>query len=238
MTDAWDILPKKPLNKKAYGHIPHLPNSRMGPGDHSCSEGQARICCEKYRDKKDTIIVQEKLDGSCVSVAKINGVLVPLVRSGYLAISSKYDQHRMFAAWVYERLSWFEFLRDNERICGEWLAQAHGTRYQLRHDPFVAFDVIRNDDRILHEEFCDRVNPEIVKPYLIRKGLPISITDAMSALGEFGRHGSLDRVEGCVWRVEREGKVDFLTKYVRPDKIDGCYLPEVSKKEAIWNWRP
>jgi len=38
-----------------------------------------------------------------------------------------------------------------------------------------------------------------------------------------------------VWRVEREGAVDFLAKYVRPEKADGCYLSEVSGKDTIWN---
>ena len=31
---------------------------------------------------------------------------------------------------------------------------------------------------------------------------------------------------------------DFLGKFVRPDKKDGCYLPEIGGGEAIWNWRP
>jgi hypothetical protein len=45
-------------------------------------------------------------------------------------------------------------------------------------------------------------------------------------------------VEGAVGRVERRGVVDFLVKYVRPDKIDGVYLPEISGKQAVWNWHP
>jgi hypothetical protein len=32
--------------------------------------------------------------------------------------------------------------------------------------------------------------------------------------------------------------VDFLAKWVRPDKVDGMYLPEISGKEPVWNWRP
>ena len=60
----------------------------------------------------------------------------------------------------------------------------------------------------------------------------------MKMLGQFGFHGALEPVEGAVWRVERKGKVDFLGKYVRPDKIDGCYLPEINGGAAVWNWRP
>lgn len=46
---------------KNYGHIAHLPGSRMGPGDHSCELGQARIATLKARDRHDHVIVQEKL---------------------------------------------------------------------------------------------------------------------------------------------------------------------------------
>jgi hypothetical protein len=53
-----------------------------------------------------------------------------------------------------------------------------------------------------------------------------------------GSHGALDPVEGVVYRVERKDAVDFLVKYVRPEKVDGIYLPEVSGKEAVWNWQP
>ena len=45
-------------------------------------------------------------------------------------------------------------------------------------------------------------------------------------------HG--EEVEGAVWRVEREGRVDFLAKYVRPDKIDGKYFPQISGQAEIW----
>lgn len=76
----------KPLGGKSYGSIPHLLGSRLGPKDHHIHEGQHKICTERLRDNKDVIIVQEKLDGSCTAVAKINGEIVALGRSGYTAI--------------------------------------------------------------------------------------------------------------------------------------------------------
>lgn len=45
----------KPLGQKAYGSIPHLPGSRLGPGDHHCHEGQAKIATEKARDKHEQL---------------------------------------------------------------------------------------------------------------------------------------------------------------------------------------
>src|SRR6185295_13635174 len=98
------VFPTKPLGIKAYGHIAHLPGSRLGPGDHKLTEGQAKILTVKVRDRHDRIFVREKLDGSNVAVARVGGVIMPLIRAGYPAISSKYEQHRFFAAWVFERV--------------------------------------------------------------------------------------------------------------------------------------
>ena len=104
----------KPLGHKSYGHIPHLPGSRIGEGDHKCSDGQKRICCEKVRDKHDRIIVQEKSDGSNVSIAKINGVIVALIRAGYLAETSPYEQHHKFSEWVKANTKrFFECINNN-----------------------------------------------------------------------------------------------------------------------------
>ena len=80
------VSKEKPLNRKAYGSIGHLPGSRMGKGDHHISGGQAKICLEKKRDKFDNIVIQEKLDGVCMAVAKIKGEIIPLNRIGYTAL--------------------------------------------------------------------------------------------------------------------------------------------------------
>ena len=135
--------PIKPLGGKAYGSIGHLPQSRLGPGDWHVHEGQARIATVKARDKHDRVFVQEKLDGSCVAVAKIDGQLIPLGRAGYPAISSPYRQHVLFHDWAMARWDRFDsLLGEGERAVGEWLAQAHGTRYDLTgREPFVLFDI-------------------------------------------------------------------------------------------------
>jgi len=227
--------PNKPLNMKAYGHIAHLPNSRIGEGDHHCSPGQARIATEKPRDKFDIIIVQEKLDGSNVCVAKKDDIIYPLIRAGYIASTSKHIQHQIFYKWAminYQRFD--KLLLNGERLCGEWLIQAHGTKYNLLHEPFVAFDIFdTSNNRLPYTDFIKRIENEFITPYLIHKGTPLSVVCAMKSLGEFGKHGAIDKVEGVVYRVERKDKVEFLCKYVRPDKIDGNYL--IKGAEPVWN---
>jgi hypothetical protein len=214
----------KPLGGKAYGSIGHLPASRLGPGDHNVHEGQARICCEKPR-KADRIFVEEKLDGSCMSVANIDGVITPLTRAGYHADDGTYEHQRAFSLYVRTRQMGFaQLLNPAERIVGEWMMMAHGTRYSSSHPrfaPFIAFDIFREGNRILRDEFVERCrNVDIAVPALIHGGSDAcSIDLAMSRLGRCGFHGALDPIEGAVWR-------------------DGVYLPEVSGQEPIWNWRP
>lgn len=240
----------KPLGIKAYGSIAHLPGSRMGPADRHCHEGQARIATLKPRDKHDRIIVQEKLDGSCMAVAKVDGEIIALGRAGYRAITSKYEQHIMFDVWVRENYERFDALLDEgERVVGEWLAQAHGTRYDLTdREPFVAFDLMIGHERMTYERFRERQIKRLGRDYL---GVPAILalrpidTDFVAHQvtyrgnnSTYGFHGALDPVEGAVWRVERHGKVDFLVKWVRPDKVDGAYFPEITGQPPVWNWKP
>ncbi len=229
----------KPLGQKAYGSIPHLSKSRLGEGDHHCEIGQEKIATEKPRDKFDLIIVQEKLDGSNCSVAKIGGQIIPLTRSGFTAESSPFEQHWYFAKWVAkEKVRFEKLLNEGERVVGEWLMQAHSTRYNLTHEPFVPFDIMLKHHRINYHDFLLRVLPlGFTVPHLIHIGQPIGINWVLKHIETSG-HGAIDKVEGAIWRVENKGKVDFLVKYVRPDKQDGIYLPEVSNQPAIWNWQP
>jgi len=235
----------KPLGRKNYGSIPHLPNSRMGPSDRSCHEGQARIATVKTRDKNDEVFVQEKLDGSNVGVARVGNEIYPLVRSGWTASSSPYKQHWEFNGWVYQnRERFMRVLNSDERLVGEWLLQAHGTRYKLHHEPFVAFDLMIADKRLPYDAFIDRVQGQFVTPFLLHRGGAFSVEAALDVLQGYGFHGAIDTVEGAIWRVERDrpvGKgqkkrvVDFLVKYVRPGKQDGIYLSGVSGKPDVWN---
>ena len=250
---------KKPLGHKNYGSIPHLPGSRRGSGDHGCSKEQAKLAIGPTRkSKRHHVIVQEKLDGSNVGVAKIDGQLIPLGRAGWPAITSPYEQHRLFHNWVMENYERFDkVLNDGERLVGEWLAQAHGTRYDLiNRDPFVAFDLMKEHVRMPWSNFIWQVANHFSVPGLLHNGGICSIERAMKEVEPwrdswtkgYGGYGALDPVEGAVWRVEYDrptgvkgqGQMEvlFLTKYVRHDKVDGKYLPEISGEDPIWNWRP
>lgn len=227
----------KPLGYKSYGSIPHFPGSRMGPGDHHCSPGQLRIATEKARDKNDLIIVQEKLDGGNVGICKVSGKILAITRAGYLAETSPYRTHFAFAEYVRRNEELFnELLNEGERLCGEWLFTAVGTKYRLPHEPFVAFDIMNGTKRLSFSKFNERLGySKIQSPRVLSIGQPLAIDEAMHmlALNIANHHGALEAVEGAIWRVERNGEVDFLCKYVRPDKVDGKYL-----KKDVFNELP
>lgn len=237
-----DTRATKPIGRKAYGSIGHLLSSRLGPGDFHVHEGQDRICTTKARDKHDRIVVQEKLDGSCMAVAMTEDrTIVALGRKGYPASSSPFEMHHLFDRWVeFNKARFFDVLEPGERIVGEWLAQAHGTTYVNVSEPFVAFDIMRGTERLTTEAFYERVKDTVAAVNVLEEG-PISPIDAFAACHLFGREAQ-EGPEGVVYRVERKGKVDFLAKWVRPDKIDGCYLPGCGDNppdaEPVWLWRP
>lgn len=230
----------KPLGGKAYGSIPHLVGSRRGVGDRGISDGQSAYCFELRPDHR--VFVTEKLDGACVAVANVDGQIVALGRAGYRARHSHYEHIRMFADWVAENeVRFASILMPGERVIGEWLALAHGTLYccvGCEFSPFVAFDVIRGDERVPYDEFVSRLRGTGIRVAGLISAEPLSIAEAMVRLGPVGFHGAQDRPEGVVWRVEKRGRFSFMAKYVRPDFVPGCYFPQISGGLPVWNWRP
>lgn len=222
------VVSGKPLGQRAYGSIGHILESRLGPGDHHVHEGQSAMCTRKA-PKTKTVWAQTKLDGSCVAVAKLNGELVPLIRAGYPARTSKREMHHVFADWVDDNSARFRHvLAEGERVVGEWLAVAHGTRYDLRgREPFVPFDVMLRHTRLPLTHLGYRLGSWFPLPDSLPG--PIEPEVAIDHLDHYGA----ERPEGVVYRVESAKGVDFLAKWVRPDKVDGELL-----EAEIWNWRP
>ncbi|MBU6954994.1 nucleotidyl transferase AbiEii/AbiGii toxin family protein [Hahella sp. HN01] len=231
---------RKLLPYKAYTSIPHLPGSRTGPADKHIDANKAEMLTSRQRYPDDVVIVQEKLDGSCVAALRTDDRVLALGRDGDLADESPNPARRLWAEWVEEHQSRFlDVLEPGERLVGEWLALVHGTRYRLAHEPFAAFDIFTADNRRApYAVFRRRVTQAGFTPAkVLHIGEPCSIDETLRLLGN-GAHGSVDAPEGAVWRLERGEQVLFLGKFVRHGKTDGAYLPENSGRPALWNWHP
>jgi hypothetical protein len=226
----------KPLGYKNYGSIPHLNDSKLNQkADKKISYQQENLLTKKTRDWRDLVIVQEKVDGSNVGICKKMGKIYPIGRSGYIANTSPFMQHKMFHNWVMTNYQRFDkLLKEDERLCGEWLYQVHTLKYNLTHEPFVAFDLfLDKETRCTYIEFIKRVSKfDIITANLVHIGQPISTERAMKLLGS-GKHGCLEVPEGVVYRMERDGRVDFLAKFVRAGKEDGKYMEDEIVQEGV-----
>jgi len=226
---------EKPLGRKAYFKIPHLPGSRTGKADRVAPEELVRRCTALARDGEE-VIVQEKLDGSCVAIAKVKGEVIALGREGVRASESLNPGRQKFARWVEGEAAMLGgLLKEGEWLVGKWLALAHSTRYLLTHVPFVAFDLFSGGAQLSIDLLKQRVGGKLPLPNLIHRGGPISVEAALALLGSHGAHGAVDPVEGAVWRLERAGEVRSMAKVVRLEKVDGVLLPENSGLPAVWN---
>ena len=221
-----------------YPSIPHLPGSRAA-ADRVLPAAQARRFIGASYVSTDVVIVEEKLDGSCVLVAREGDAIVAYGREGGLAKESLNEGRRMFAAWVEKNAPRFrEVLSDGERLAGEWLALVHSIHYALPHEPFVVFDVFCNDQRVPRADVRERAKrAKLTMAGLVHEGGPIAIDDAVKKLGR-GSSGAKEKPEGVVYRIERKGRCIDIAKWVRADKVDGELLPDKTGREAVWNWRP
>lgn len=237
------VIQQKILNGKAFGSIPHMIGSRRGPGDHGINEGMESLLVNDDRLNTSRIIVTEKLDGSCVCVGRFDGRLHYLTRSGWPTSTSKYILHHEFERWA--RKQNFDFLKEGERIIGEWLGTAHGTIYRELDNPFYIFDMFHSDQRLPYEYTINTViHSDLLYVPIVHEGKQIKVSTALNTLGNDGFLNA-DLSEGLVYRYERETTrsgavrdypIIILAKYVRPEKEPGKYLDKDQRK-LIYNWR-
>lgn len=210
----------KPLGHRAYGSIPHLPGSKLGTGDHHINEGQAKYLTESKPSKNHQVVVQTKLDGSCLSVAKIGGELVPIGRSGYLVASAPYAELREFLDYVEEYKDRFDrLLNEGERVVGEWVKYALSTKYVINshRQLFRPFDIMVGHERIhwrlLDERVC-QVGFRPVDTLSVGEAVPVDVARALQ---------NDPNAEGLVYRMEnlKNGRVEYLAKWVRSDYEPG-----------------
>jgi hypothetical protein len=235
------VKPPKPLGFKAYGSTPHITGSRLGPGDYSLTPEHSDLFTGTRSRRGDRIVVTEKIDGSCVSVAKHEGSIIALQRAGYDAATSPFALHHAFHRWVYERRSWFDaMLAEGERIVGEWLHTAMGTRYHIT-DPdqlLIAFAIFGGRQRVGYDEFmerCDRAG--LPRAHVLSDGKGIGSDEAMELLGNDGFHGALDGVEGAVWVMETDGAFNAIAKFVKADKVDGKFIAKITGDPDVINYQ-
>jgi len=237
--DISKILEEKLITKiinKPYHSIGHLSQSRLGEQDHHIDKGQEEFLTKKFPPIDCLVYIEEKMDGSNVSVIRKNGNLIAVGRSGYACKDSDQEQHKRFAKFVEDNKEKFESLlpNENDQVIGEWLALAHGTLYKNLPSLFMAFELYYGGEAqnsSVKREAFKREKIEAV-PLLIQGRQPVPIETALDLAIK-----NRENAEGVVYRLERfDRKKDtyvpwIIAKVVRHDKIDGFYL---DKTKPIW----
>ena len=226
----------KPLGHKAYGSIPHLPSIKRGPGDHGLEEEQAALLTGARTLPGLEVYVQEKLDGSCMSVAKIGGMIVALGRAGYLAESAPFEHCQLFAPWVAARAARFDaLLSEGERVVGEWMLMATAIRYWIPEPDalFVAFDIMRGHERATPREVESRCAQLGLRSSRIVYGGAVEPEDVYHMVRIRPTFAAEAEPEGLIYRAVRDGKVSFLGKWTRGDFDPGRYLGQ-----DVYNYPP
>jgi hypothetical protein len=194
----------------------------------------------------DTVIVQEKVDGTCVAVYKTDeDNIITLNRAGWRCDEAPQEQHRHFNTWAQIHRDRFLYtLGVGEWIVGEWCMVAHGTRYAFgKHEPFFAFDILYDATgsvakRVLQRDFLYRVKDIFNTPPLLhyetdRKG--ISPERAYESTHTTLAGVRLDPAEGVVYRVESKNEFNFHGKWVRPRYVAGRYFTPKGEQPLL-NW--
>jgi hypothetical protein len=247
---------------RAYHSIGHLPGSTMA-GSRDRAMGPKEAARATYNPARGTVVrVMEKVDGSCVGIARVGDRIVPITRSGYHARSSRYQQHHMFADYVAATApAWLHALQDGERLMGEWLAQAHGTAYLLEHahEALVVFDLMRQTSRLALALALERVAAaeamyggqlttvprtwEVMDGEPLHQYLRMGMKTGIDLTGEpetRPRRPAWQPAEGLVYRVEHTATptVAMLAKWVRPGYVPGRYLPVRMAEDACSSLLP
>ena len=219
---------------KKYSSIPHIASSDA-KGDKRIIKQNEDQLFSKTKSKKDLVIFQEKYDGTNVSIIKQNNELIPCVRAGYTACSSEYWFHHEFHNWVTENENLFDFLKEGERLCGEWLLQPHGIYYVIPeyNQNFIAFDIFdKNNERLCYNDFISRIDGKLTTPRILHIGNAKPIEEIKDILFSSHNHPVQKYIlgeeaeEGFIARYESNGKTTLIAKWVRKDYPCGKLMNE------------
>lgn len=234
------MLLKAKVISRSFGHISHLPGSKMiNDQDHLLGKAEIGYLTVQSRDPRDIVIVTEKIDGMNSSVLRKDDKLYPLMRKGYDVRTSNIPWIKAFADYVEDNGRSFMSILDNgERACGEWMIKTHTLSYNIR-DPFIMFDIIAGNYHFSYFDFCNRIRGKFPHTGIVHIGKPIPVDLAMSLLGS-GFHGVEDgEPEGVVYRYENyTNGFECYGKFVANKKLgndeyfhadDDCVFNEVKR---------
>ncbi len=235
-----------------YPRTPHLFGARGTPDDKRMNEKDSLAFIAD-----DSLIVEEKLDGTNVGIHFANGEMQLQCR-GHLITEGMHPQYDLFKRWTAAKRNCLEDMLGQRYILfGEWLYAKHTIGYRELPHYFFEFDVWDKQKQIFlvlqrRLEMLEGTNiqtvPVVHRGSIARKKLESLIANSLFE-SHFEHPASLrtdSLMEGVYLRTENEDRVTGRAKMVRPEFTEKIQqsthwqhadmVPnELSKDADIWS---
>ena len=209
-----------------YPRTPHLFGSQGTSDDKHLGERESVAFLTD-----DSLIVEEKIDGTNVGIHFAGGELMLQCR-GHLIREGMHPQYDLFKQWTSVKRNLLEE-RFGERyiLYGEWMYAKHSIHYRKLTHYFFEFDIYDKDAGVFltfenRMELLDGSGIETV-PVLHRGILSRSHLKDLIRASHFGAQldnpltgQQDDLVEGLYLRIEDETQVTGRSKFVRPAFVE------------------
>jgi RNA ligase len=210
-----------------YPRTPHLFGSTGTPDDKRLGEAESlRFIAD------ESLIVEEKLDGTNVGIHFSESGNLVLQCRGHLITEGMHPQYDLFKQWVTVKRSVLESrLGQRFILFGEWVYARHSIHYQRLSHYFFEFDVFDKKlasylDLRQRTELLDETGIETV-PVLHTGAIGRSELERLIGPSRFDgrfenpRTGKADHLmEGLYLRTETDGAVSGRAKFVRPEFVE------------------
>lgn len=209
-----------------YPRTPHLFGAKGTADDKRLGERESLAFITD-----DSLIVEEKLDGTNVGIHfESDGSLVLQCR-GHLITEGMHPQYDLFKQWTASKRHVLEArLEDRCLMFGEWLYARHTVAYRTLPHYFFEFDIYDKVDRVfldlerriaLIDDTGIETVPVVHRGAIARKDLETLIGESVfdSVFEHPGSAQTDKRMEGVYLRTEADGVVTGRAKCVRPEFV-------------------
>jgi hypothetical protein len=210
-----------------YPRTPHLFGSRGTPDDKHLDETQS-----KRFIADESLIVEEKIDGTNVGIHFTNEGQLVLQCRGHLITEGMHPQYDLFKQWaVVKRAVLEERLECQFILFGEWMYARHSIHYRQLPHYFFEFDIYDKDSQcfLSLEKRMERLEGTgiqtvpVLKTGSVKRGELEELIGPSSFGSQFDNpitHRTDNVMEGIYLRTESGGVVTGRAKFVRTEFVE------------------
>jgi hypothetical protein len=210
-----------------YPRTPHLFGSKGTEDDKHLGEKESKAFIADQ-----SLIVEEKIDGTNVGIHFSDSGAMVLQCRGHLITEGMHPQYDLFKQWAaVKRYVLAHHLENRFILFGEWVYARHSIHYRKLTHYFFEFDIFDKEDAVfldLEQRMALLEGTGIQTVPVLHKG-KVSRDDLEGLIGpsQFDSHfeNPLTRrpdnlMEGLYFRTEAGGSVTGRAKWVRPEFVE------------------